>query len=344
MRPGTIGAAIAAALAAVFWYGGPASAQSNVADVFKGKTLTIIVPSAPGGDRAGTSSIFIAHFGKHVPGNPTVVPSFMPGAGGAIGLNYLYNVAARDGTYLATPLTGFVLAQATGEKSVKYDVAKMSWIGRTGSNSQILYAWHTTGVTTLDAAKSKQITIGSTGANSASTILPLMMNDVLGTKFKIIEGYNGSAAFNLAVERGETDGALTTWGNVRANHIAWVKDGRAKLLVQLALVRHPDLPEIPTAPELTSDPEGKALLEFACSTAEVGQSFVTGPDVPAAVVQALRRAFEATIKDPDYVAAAKKAQIDLDPMTGEELTKLAEKTLAAPKPVIARYQAAVGGK
>lgn len=338
-----IGAAIATGLAGVVWSVGPAAAQSNVVDVFKGKNLTIIIPGA-GGDRQRTAGVFIAHFGKHVPGNPTVVPSFMPGAGGTIGLNYLYNVAPRDGTYLASPLTGFVLAQATGEKSVKYDVGKMSWIGRTGSNSQILYAWHTTGVTTLEGAKSKQILIGSTGPNSASTVLPLMLNDVLGTRFKIIEGYNSSAAFNLAVERGETDGAMTTWGNVRASHFDWVKDGRARLLVQLALVRHPDLPEIPTAIELASDPEAKALLEFACSTAEVGQSFVTGPGVPAGVVEALRKAFEATIKDPEYLAAAQKAQIDLDPMSGEELAKLAARTLGAPKSVIARYQAAVAPK
>lgn len=319
-----------------------ASAQSSVADVFKGKNLSVIIPSSPGGDRGGSATVFIAHFGKHVPGNPTVVANYMPGAGGAIGMNYLYSVSPRDGTAIGTPLTGFVVAQATGEKSVKYDVSKMHWIGRTASNSQILYVWHTTGVSDIAGAKAKQITIGSTGANSASTILPLMMNQVLGTKFKIIEGYNGSAAFNLAMERGETDGTLTTWGNVRTNHFAWIQDGRARVIVQLALARHPDLPNIPIAPELASDPDGKALLEFTCSTSEIGQSFITPPDVPAHVVAALRRAFDDTMKDPEYIAATKKANIELNPMSADELTRLTKTTLAAPKHIIERYQKAVG--
>lgn len=334
--------AILAALTSCLGMADRAIAQADIANVFKGKNLTVIVPSAPGGDRGGSATVFIAHFGKHVPGNPTVVASYMPGAGGAIGMNYLYSVSPKDGTAIGTPLTGFVVAQAVGEKSVKYDVSRMSWIGRTASNSQILYVWHTTGVTDIQGAKNKQITIGSTGANSASTILPLMMNQVIGTKFKIIEGYNGSAAFNLAMERGETDGTLTTWGNVRSNHYAWIQEGKARVIVQLALARHPDLPNVPIAPELTNDPDGKALLEFTCSTAEVGQSFVTPPDVPANIVAALRKAFEATMKDPEYVAATQKAKIDLSPMTGEELEKLAQKTLATPKSVIARYQAAVG--
>lgn len=316
----------------------------SVADVFRGKNLSVIIPSTPGGDRGGSASVFIAHFGKHVPGNPTVVASFMPGAGGAIGMNYLYSVAAKDGTAIGTPLTGFVVAQATGEKSVKYDVRRMHWLGRTASNNQILYVWHTTGVNDIEGAKAKQITIGSTGANSASTILPLMLNQVIGTKFKIIEGYNGSAAFNLAMERGETEGTLTTWGNVRTNHIGWVKDGRARVIVQLALARHPELASIPIAPELTSDPDGKALLEFTCSTSEIGQSFVTPPGVPAPVVAALRQAFEATMKDPEYIAATKKANIELNPMTAAQLDKLTEATLSAPQRIVERYRKAVGGR
>lgn len=323
---------------------GRAAAQPSAADFFRGKTLTVVIPGSPGADRGANATTFISHYGKRIPGNPTVVPSYMPGAGGAIGMNHLYNAAPRDGTYIGTPLTGFVIAQVTGDKSVKYDVAKMHWIGRTASNSQILYVWHTTGVSDIAGARQKQLTVGSSGVNSASTILPLMMNQVLGTKFKIIEGYNGSAAFNLAVERGETDSALTTWGNVRTNHSAWVKDGKARVIVQLALVRHPELPNVPLASELTTDPDGKALLEFTSSTAEVGQSFVAPPDVPATIVAALRRAFDETITNPDYVAATRKANIELSPMTGEELARLAQKTLAAPKNIIQRYQAAVGAQ
>jgi tripartite-type tricarboxylate transporter receptor subunit TctC len=319
----------------------PCLAQPAPADFFKGKTLTVIIPGAPGADRGDNALPFIAHYGKHVPGNPTVVPSFMPGAGGTIGMNYLYNSAPRDGTFIGTPLAAFIIAQVTGDKSAKYDVSKMSWIGRTTDNSQIVYVWHTTGVKDIEGAKNRTITIGSSGVNSASTILPLIMNQVLGTKFKIIQGYNGSAAFNLAVERGETDGALTTWGNIRNNRMDWVKDGKAIIIAQLALARHPDLPNIPTGPEMATDPDGKALLEFACSSADLGQSFVAPPGVPANIIAVLRRAFDETMKDPEYLATTKKANIQLNPLSGAELDKLAARTLAAPKKVIDLYQAAV---
>lgn len=319
-----------------------AAAQSSPEDFFRGKTLRVVIPASPGAARGTSATIFTSYLRKHIPGNPTVVPSYMPGAGGAVGMNYLYNVAPRDGTAIITPLTTAVLAQAIGEKSTKYDVTKMHWIGRTAINSQIVYVWHTTGVTDIDGVRRRQITLGSSGAGSSQTILPLIMNEVLGTKFKVIQGYKGSAAFNLAVERGELDAALTTWATLQAaSHLEWVESGKARVIVQLALTRHPELSNVPLASELTSDADGKALLEFASSTAEFGQAYVAPPDVPAPIIAALRRAFDETIKDPDYLAAAKKADIELSPMTGDQMAELTRRTLTVPQQVIERYKAAV---
>ncbi len=319
-----------------------AAAQSSPEDFFRGKTLRVVIPASPGAARGTSATIFTSYLRKHIPGNPTVVPSYMPGAGGAVGMNYLYNVAPRDGTAIITPLTTAVLAQAIGEKSTKYDVTKMHWIGRTAINSQIVYVWHTTGVTDIDGVRRRQITLGSSGAGSSQTILPLIMNEVLGTKFKVIQGYKGSAAFNLAVERGELDAALTTWATLQAaSHLEWVESGKARVIVQLALTRHPELSNVPLASELTSDADGKALLEFASSTAEFGQAYVAPPDVPAPIIAALRRAFDETIKDPDYLAAAKKADIELSPMTGDQMAELTRRTLSVPQRVIERYKAAV---
>ena len=319
-----------------------AAAQSSPEDFFRGKTLRVVIPASPGAARGTSATIFTSYLRKHIPGNPTVVPSYMPGAGGAVGMNYLYNVAPRDGTAIITPLTTAVLAQAIGEKSTKYDVTKMHWIGRTAINSQIVYVWHTTGVTDIDGVRRRQITLGSSGAGSSQTILPLIMNEVLGTKFKVIQGYKGSAAFNLAVERGELDAALTTWATLQAaSHLEWVESGKARVIVQLALTRHPELSNVPLASELTSDADGKALLEFASSTAEFGQAYVAPPDVPAPIIAALRRAFDETIKDPDYLAAAKKADIELSPMTGDQMAELTQRTLSVPQRVIERYKAAV---
>jgi tripartite-type tricarboxylate transporter receptor subunit TctC len=322
-----------------------AIAQSSPEDFFRGKTLRVVIPASPGAARGTSATLFTSYLRKHIPGNPTVVPTYMPGAGGAVGMNYLYNVAPRDGTAIITPLTTAVLAQAIGEKSTKYDVTKMHWIGRTATNSQIVYVWHTTGVTDIEGVRRRQITLGSSGAGSSQTILPLIMNEVLGTKFKVIQGYKGSAAFNLAVERGELDAALTTWATLQAaSHLEWVESGKARVIVQLALTRHPELSKVPLATELTSDPDGKALLEFASSTAEFGQAYVAPPDVPAPIIAALRRAFDETIKDPEYMAAAKKADIELSPMTGNQMSELAQRMLSVPKRIIERYKAAVGAK
>jgi tripartite-type tricarboxylate transporter receptor subunit TctC len=265
----------------------------------------------------------------------------MPGAGGAVGLNYAYSVAPHDGLTIVTPLAAAVVAQVTGEPTVKYDIGKMSWIGRTADSTQVLYVWHTVGVQTFDELKTRRILISSTGANSASTIIPHLMNHVFGTKMQVILGYSGSAAFNLAVERHETDGTLTTWGNLSNNHGDWVRDKKIRVLFQVALARNPALPNVPLALDLANNDDDRALIEFMSSAAELGQSFLAPPDVPKPVIATLRRAFEATMLDPDYLKLSRQAGNVLNPMSGEALTALNAKTLATPRNVIDRYRAAV---
>src|SRR5262245_12933081 len=179
--------------------GAPAWAQSSLESHFRGKTLTVIVPTTPGGDRMANAAPFIKYFGRHLPGQPNVVPTFMPGAGGAVGMNYLQSVASRDGLTIATPLAPVVVAQATGEKTVKYDISKMKWIGRTADSTQVLYVWYTVDAHTPDDLKRRRVTIGSTGATSASTIIPHVMNYTFGTKMHVVMGYSGSASDRKSV-------------------------------------------------------------------------------------------------------------------------------------------------
>ena len=318
-----------------------ATAQQSVEDHFRGKTVTIIIPTTPGGDRAANANALIAHIGRHIPGNPRVIPSYMPGAGGLLAANQLYNVVARDGLTLASPLTTLIVSQVTGEKAVRYDVSKMNWIGRSTESTQVVYVWHTVGVRSIEDAKTRVVTVGSTGVNSPSTIIPNIMNNVFGTKFKVVLGYKGSADFNLATSRGETDASLTTWGNLRNSHGAWVQQKEARILFQILMNRHADLPDVPTAFELAQNDEDRALLEFVTSSAELGQAFITSPGVPPNVVEALRHAFDKTMADPDYIAYSKKVGNELSPVSGAEMTKFAAKTLATPKSVVDRYTAAV---
>ncbi len=318
----------------------PATAQQSIEDHFRGKTLTVIIPTSPGGDRSANALALINHIGRHIPGNPRVVPNYMPGAGGLSALNHLYNVVAKDGLTIATPLTTLIVAQVTGEKAVRYDVSKMNWIGRTSESTQVVYVWHKVPVYSLDDAKRREVTLGSTGVNSPSTIIPLIMNNVFGTKFKVVLGYKGSADFNLATARGETDSSLTTWSNLRNSHADAVREKHARILFQVLMTRHPELAEIPTAYELATNDDDRALIEFMTSSAELGQAFIAPPDVPAPIIEALRRAFDLTMQDPAYIEYSKKVGNALTPVSGAELAKFATRTLATPRAVIDRYTAA----
>jgi len=331
----------AAAVMALALSAEPASSQSSLEDHFRGKTLTVIIPTGPGGDRMANATPFMRYFGRHIPGSPNVVPSFMPGAGGAVGINFLQSAASRDGLTIATPLAPVVVAQVTGEKSVKYDTLRLNWIGRTADATQVLYVRGNLDVRNFNDLKTKKIVIGSSGPASASTIIPYVMNQVFGTQMHVVLGYSGSAAFNLAVQRGETDGALTTWNNVGNNYGEQVRNGSLRILFQVALSQNPDLPKVPLALNMATNDADQALIELMSSSSEMGQTFVAPPDVSPQIVQVLRRAFDSTMKDPDYLAMMRKAGNLLNPMDGEALSKIVAKTNATPKDVISRYKTAV---
>ena len=318
-----------------------AAAQQSIEDHFRGKTVTMIIPTTPGGDRAANANALASHIGKHIPGKPRVVPSYMPGAGGLLAANHLYNVAAKDGLTMMSPLTTLIVSQVTADKQVRYDVSKFNWIGRSTESTQVVYVWHTVKVHNIEDAKKVVVTVGSTGVNSPSTIVPNIMNNVFGTKFKVVLGYKGSADFNLATSRGETDASLTTWGNLRNAHRAWVQDKQIRVLFQVLMKRHPELKNVPTAYELGTNDDDRALLEFVTSSAELGQAFITAPGVPQNIVDVLRTAFDKTMADPEYIAFSQKVGNELGPLPGVEMAKFAAKTLATPRSVVDRYTAAV---
>ena len=334
-------AILAASLLVTAW---PASTQAQGAleDHFRGKTINVIIPTGPGGGRMANATPFMRFFGRHIPGNPNVVPSFMPGAGGAVGMNYLQSVAPRNGLAIATPLTTVLMAQVTGEKSVKYDTSKMNWIGRTADATQVLYVRNNVDVRDFNDLKNKKIIVGSSGTAGASSIIPYALNYVFGTKIQVVLGYSGgSSGSNLAVQRGETDGAVTTWDNLSNSQGEQVRSGSLRVLVQVNLTKAPDLPNVPLALDMAGNESDRAVMALLGSVSEMGQAFVAPPDVPQDIVQALRRAFDATVKDPEYLATTRKAGNLPNPMTGEALSEIVAKTNATPATVIERYKAAV---
>ncbi len=320
-----------------------AGAQS-MEDYFRGKTVRLLVPSSPGGDRGLYPTVFAPFYSKHLPGNPAVVPAFMPGAGGSTALNYTYNVATPDGLTLATPLVAVVTSQAVGEESVKYDVAKFNWIGRISDATRVLLMSTKVEARTIPELRGREVIAGASGRTSETYLMPAFMNKVLGTRFKIVSGYQSAGKRNLAIENGELQAAITTWNDVRTFHLDWIRDGGImRLVVQIALQKHPELPNLPLLLDYAENEADRALLEFMSASSQMGQSYAAPPGIPAPIVEALRRAFDATMKDPAYIEKMKAAKMEFSPATGEEMTAIVNRTIGAPKSVIERYKAAVKG-
>ncbi len=322
----------------------PIAFADPIADHFRGKTIRLIWPGAPGGDRGLYAFPFMKHFGRHLPGNPNVIPAFMPGAGGAIAINYLYSAAAPDGLTIATPLAPVVIAQATGSKSVKYDVSKMNWIGRISDATRILFVTAASGVRSREDLKLREVVVGSTGRASETFINPAIMNQMLGTKFKIVTGYKAQPEVNLAPHRGETHGAFSTWNNISNIQGEELKKETIRIVLQIAPKQHPDLPKVPLLLDMADSDEARAVIEFMTSSSQMGQSYVAPPRTPDSILAALRKAFDETMKDPAFVTELQHGNNELNPIGGKELAAIVARTIGTSKTAIDRYQAAIAAE
>ena len=307
-----------------------ASAQTP-AEFYKGKTIEFIIGYAPGGSNDAYSRLITNHLGKHIPGNPTVVPKNMPGAGSFLAVNRIYSVSPKDGTVIGLGSPTMAIDEKLGNAGVRFKASELNWIGRVDSLINIVMMWKTSPVKTIADAQKIQSALSSTGAGSTSSVYPAVMNNVLDTKFKLILGYKGSNEAMLALERGEVEGHSTAWSAVKVAQPDWIRDKSINILVQFALERHPELKDIPTAVELARNDDERQVLSAIMKASEIGTSFFTTPGVPADRLEALRRAFDATMKDPDFLAEAKKVRLTVGPKTGEEIQKfVAEVTDLSP--------------
>jgi tripartite-type tricarboxylate transporter receptor subunit TctC len=314
---------------------GPAAAQ-DAAAFYKGKTIEVLISYGAGGGYDIYGRLAARHIGAHVPGQPTVVVRNMPGAGGLNGANHLYNVAARDGTVMGVINQNAALGQALDTKGIKYDVRKFTWIGRVTSSVEVFHTWHTAGARSIQDAFTRELIAGGTGPTSSSVVMPRVMNQLLGTKFKVVSGYKGASDVALAMERGEVHGAVRPWAVLKTQSADWMRDKKIDLLVQFALERHPDLPKVPTAADLAKTEEAKKILLLLASGSSMGRSLVAPPELPADRVKTLRAAFDATMKDPKLRDEAAKAKLELDTMPGDKLATVAASVFDAPPAVIER--------
>lgn len=313
-----------------------------VEDFYKGKQMRFIIRSDPGGSYDLYSRMIGRYIVRYIPGNPTILPVNMPGGGGLLAINHIAQVAPKDGTILTIPSLGLPMYQAInffGDK-LKADMGKFNWIGNVTDSNPVLVTWHASKVKTLEDAKKQVAYLGTTGAGSISAQLPAVYNNLLGTKFKVIYGYGGDDA--IAMERGEVDGRATnTWSSYKSTRPDWVKKNQLNYLLQVGLKKEPELPNVPLLSELATNDEQKQIFDFFSTVVAITRPVATSPDVPPERVEALRKAFMATMKDKDFLAEAEKQQADVSPMPGDEVQRLTQRLLDTPKPLLERVKAAM---
>jgi tripartite-type tricarboxylate transporter receptor subunit TctC len=313
-----------------------------ISDFYHGKTLNLIIGTSSGNDYDFRGRLLARHLARHIPGEPTIVPQNMPGAGGIKAANYLASIAPHDGTVLHAIMSNMMSSEAIGAQGVQFDTRKFSWIGSTSSTPNVTVSWYKSGVTSIEQVKTRQLIVGAPGG-TAGVIYATAMNGLLGTKFKIVTGYPGGNEVNLALERGEIDGrASNSWASWKSTHPDWVKDKKIIVLVQVGLKRASDLAEVPLLNELGGNDMDRQVLTFLSADTAIARSLVAAPDTPPERVAALRRAFDATMRDPDFLAEAEKATLDVVPMSGEESQKIANAIVDTPPEVIARAKLLLG--
>jgi tripartite-type tricarboxylate transporter receptor subunit TctC len=316
------------------------AAADEVADFYRGKTLNMVIGVSVGGDYDRRARLIARHMGKHIPGNPTIVPNNMTGGGGLVAANWLANVAPRDGTAMLMIAQNLPLVQAIGTASAKYDVRKFLWLGNTTDTPNVINSWHTTGIRTVQDVMQRELVVGATGVGSGSYYYPAALNTLIGTRFKIVSGYPGGNEANLAMERGETGGrGSNSWASWKSTKPQWLADKKIIMLVQIALKRDPELKDIPTMQDLAKNEADAKLLTFLSADTAIARAVVTTPEVPAARVTALRQAFAATMKDPEFLAEAEKMKMDLSISTGEEAQAIAASVADTPPDIVARAKA-----
>jgi tripartite-type tricarboxylate transporter receptor subunit TctC len=317
----------------------PAQAQS-VADFYRGKNIDLIISTtvATGYDTLGR--LVAEHIGDHIPGNPHIVPRNQPSAGGLTTANFIYNIAPKDGTAIATVQNPVPFTPLFGEPQARFDALKMNYLGSANSEVAIAFVWKTSKINTIQDAMKTESLMGATGGGSTSAFQARAMNTFMGTKFRVISGYPGSTEAFLAVERGEVDGYPSVfWSTLKSTKPDWIRDKSIKMLVQLGFEKHPDLPDVPLALDFVKTPEDKAALELTLAPQLPGRPYIAPPGLPAERLKALQDAFMATLADPAFVAEAKKRDVEIQPKSAEDVHDFIARIYQTPKDVVKRVNA-----
>ena len=319
----------------------------SAADFYKGKTVTLLVGGAAGGGYAIYANILAHHMGRHIPGNPKIIAQDYNGAGSLKAMKIVYNRSPRDGTVFAAVFMGAVMEPMLGDKGAEFDATKFTYLGSLNRETSICIAWHTTPIKTFDDVFKQQMIVGASGWTSSVRQFPTVLDNVIGTKFKVISGYKGTQEVGLAVEKGETQGICGyQWSSFSSGFSSWLAGNKVRILVQLAANPHPALSKlgVPMIWKYVKNKADERVLRLIFSQNTFGRPYVMPPGVPADRVAAMRAAFMATTKDPAFLAEAAKAKVEINPVSGEEVEKLVKELYTASPDDVKRAKAALGTK
>jgi len=306
------------------------------ADFYKGKNIDLYIGYSAGGGYDVYARSLARHMGRFIPGNPTIVPKNMPGAGSLVLANWLYNVAPKDGTAFGIIGRGTGFDPLLGSTKAQFDAAKFNWIGSMNDEVSVCVAWHTTGITKLEQVKQNELTVGGTGPAADTDQFPKVLNATIGTKFKIIAGYPGGNDIDLAMERGEVMGRCGwSWSSVTATHQNWIDEKRINVLVQLSLSRHPDLPNVPLIMDFAKSNAEKQIFKLVFARQPMGRPFLMPPGIPADRMVAVRKAFMDTMKDGEFLADAEKMKLEINPVSGDAVQEIVQQVYQTPKSIAA---------
>ena len=338
LQKARIGGALTLGLLAAGSFVGSAHAQSAVETFYKGKILDLYIGFTSGGTYDTYSRLVAQFMGDHIPGKPKIVPKQMVGAGSRAAATHIFNIAPKDGTQLATADQALAMQQVLNDPGIQFDANKFIWIGNPIADNNTMAAWTASGVTSIDEAKKREFVVGANGI-TASAQYPQAMNVLLGTKFKIITGYPGGTDINLAMQRGEVAiRGQNSWSSWKSQHMDWIQAKQITILVQIGLTKDKELPDVPLLMDLATAPDDRAALKLLSAPTAIGRPIFTTPGVPQERVEALRAAFNATMQDPAFLATAAKANMDLNPVSGDELQRIVADLFATPPSAVQRLK------
>jgi tripartite-type tricarboxylate transporter receptor subunit TctC len=313
-----------------------------VADFYRGRSVALVIGYSAGGGYDAYGRVLARHMGKHIPGNPAIIPQNMPGAGSLRAANYLYNVAPKDGTVIGHFSRGMAMEPLIGTSATQFDARKFTWLGSGTDEVSVCLTWHTSPVRTWSDMLTIPFTVGGEGTGSDPDIFSTVMRNAFGVKLKLVSGYPGTAEVALAVERGEIDGRCGwSWSSLKLTKPDWIAGKRVNLVTQLALKKSPELPDVPLIFDFATTDRQRQILKMMLSRQSMARPFAAPPDLPAERKAALRNAFDQTMADAEFLAEARQRGLEVNPVGGPEIDKLVSELYQTPADIVAELRATI---